>query len=64
MREREREGERERELFQFWRKMDKNNALCVKTCGVEGSRSVVTKDREIDDDRKVCSHIAGICAYN
>ena len=54
---RERERERERDLFQFWGKMDKNNALCVKTYGVEGSRNG-------DDDRKVCVHIAGICVYN
>ena len=56
--------ERERDLFQFWIKMGKNNTLCVKTCGVEGSRSVVTKDSEVHDDRKVCIHIAGICVYN
>ena len=55
--ERERERESERDLFQFWGKMDKNNALCVKTYGVEGSRNG-------DDDRKVCVHIAGICVYN
>ena len=49
--------ERERDLFQFWGKMDKNNALFVKTYGVEGSRNG-------DDDRKVCVRIAGICVYN
>jgi len=56
--------EKERDLFQFLGKMDKSNSLCVKTYGVKDSRSVVTKDREIDDDRKVCTQIAGICAYN
>jgi len=57
-------SERERDLFQFWGKIDKSNSLSVKTYGVEGSRNVVTKDREINDDRKVCAQIAGICAYN
>jgi len=41
--------------------MDKNNPLCVKTYRVEGSGSVVTKDSEVDDDRKACIYIAGIC---
>jgi hypothetical protein len=38
--------------------MDKSNTLSVKSYGVEGSRSVVTIDSEIYDDRKVCTHIA------
>jgi len=49
-------GERER-LVPILGKNRQNNALCVKTYGVEGSRNG-------DDDRKVCIRIAGICVYN
>ena len=49
-------------LFHFWGKVDKNNALCVKTKGVEGSRSVVTKDSEVDNAGR-SAYILLVCVF-